>query len=104
MRYNNCKCTPCNVSLPPYCPIDMSAREVVLETPNESMPKQGVLVVFKEITKMRLAISVVFSAVAGAFRPTMPLRTGASLFNRRVPARDRTVMMPIGVPKVGVAQ
>lgn len=65
MRYNNCKCTPCNVSLPPYCPIDMSAREVVLETPNESMPKQGVLVVFKEITKMRLAISVVFSAVAG---------------------------------------
>ncbi|MDC1234978.1 heme o synthase [Flavobacteriaceae bacterium] len=43
----------------------MSAREVVLETPNESMPKQGVLVVFKEITKMRLAISVVFSAVAG---------------------------------------
>ena len=65
MRYNNCKCTPCNVSLPPYCPIGMSAREVVLETPNESMPKQGVLVVFKEITKMRLAISVVFSAVAG---------------------------------------
>jgi heme o synthase len=65
MRYNNCKCTPCNVSLPPYCTIDMSAREVVLETPNESMPKQGVLVVFKEITKMRLAISVVFSAVAG---------------------------------------
>ena len=65
MRYNNCKCTPCNVSLHPYCRIDMSAREVVLENPEKSIPKQGVLVVFKEITKMRLAISVVFSAVAG---------------------------------------
>lgn len=43
----------------------MPIQEVVSAAPMESVPKQGFLLVFKEITKMRLALSVVFSAIAG---------------------------------------